>query len=205
VPLGAQADGRQRGYLGWKPDVPDHRDYPYAAMRLGLESPAVLPPSVNLRPGCPPVYDQGHLNSCTANAIAAAFEFLEIKNGNTGFQSIAPVHLFHERKLENDTDSDHGAICATASNASHQPGSARESGLAVTILRNSPSAAPDDCFQAAQTYKALSYFRMNNANIDELKSCLSAGFPFVFGFAVYDSFMMPTATAALSACRAMRS
>ena len=31
--------------------------------------------SVDLRDNCPPVYDQGKLGSCTANAIAAAFEY----------------------------------------------------------------------------------------------------------------------------------
>jgi hypothetical protein len=34
---------------------------------------------VDLRSQCPPVYDQGHLGSCTANALAAAFEFDEMK------------------------------------------------------------------------------------------------------------------------------
>jgi hypothetical protein len=29
---------------------------------------------------------------------------------------------------------------------------------------------------------------LNSANIDELRGCLAAGFPFVFGFSVYDSF-----------------
>jgi hypothetical protein len=187
APLGAQADGRQRGYLGWKPDVPDHRDYPYAAMRLGLERPAVLPPSVNLRPGCPPVYDQGRLNSCTANAIAAAFEFLEIKNGNTGFDPSRLFIYFNERKLENEIDSDHGAYLRDGIKCIASTGICREADWPYDPQKFAEQP-PDGCFQTAQTYKALSYFRMNNANIDELKSCLSAGFPFVFGFAVYDSF-----------------
>ena len=32
-------------------------------------------PKVDLRPHCPPVYDQGQLGSCTGNAIAGAVQF----------------------------------------------------------------------------------------------------------------------------------
>jgi len=33
----------------------------------------------DLRPQCPPVYDQGQLGSCTANSIGAAIEFEQMK------------------------------------------------------------------------------------------------------------------------------
>ena len=49
-------------HYGWQPDLPDQRDYRYTA------PPAVmikLPERTDLRPGCPPVYDQGQLGSCT--------------------------------------------------------------------------------------------------------------------------------------------
>jgi len=55
---------------GWLPDLPDHRDHYYAAV---VEKAAALPASVDLRAQCPPVYDQGQLGSCTANAIAGAY------------------------------------------------------------------------------------------------------------------------------------
>jgi len=35
----------------------------------------------------------------------------------------------------------------------------------------------------------LSYLRLNNASLIQLQSCLLEGFPFVFGFTVYESFM----------------
>lgn len=41
---------------GWKPSLPDHRDQHYKAVR-----PVALPASVDLRPNCPVVYDQGFL------------------------------------------------------------------------------------------------------------------------------------------------
>jgi hypothetical protein len=57
---------------GWVPDLPDQRDHMYAAPSPVL---AKLPLKKDLRSGCPPVYDQGQLGSCTANAIAGAIQF----------------------------------------------------------------------------------------------------------------------------------
>ena len=61
---------------GWLPDLPDHRDYFYAAP---VELAGALPAKADLREQCPPVYDQGQLGSCTANAIAAAIQFDRMK------------------------------------------------------------------------------------------------------------------------------
>ena len=50
---------------GWIPDLPDHRDHLYGALRKISSS---LPQSVDQRKGCSPVEDQGDIGSCTANA-----------------------------------------------------------------------------------------------------------------------------------------
>ena len=71
---------------GWVPDLPDARDFMYAAPEAVL---ADLPKSVDLRPDCPPVYDQGQLGSCTANGIGAAFEF-DAAQGAAGRTSCPP-------------------------------------------------------------------------------------------------------------------
>ncbi len=42
------------GHYGWSPDFPDARDHIYAAPAFTR-----MPPTVNLRNKCPPVYDQG--------------------------------------------------------------------------------------------------------------------------------------------------
>ena len=73
---------------GWLPDLPDHRDHLYA---VPAEIAAVLPASVDLRTQCPPVYDQGQLGSCTANAIAAAIQFDQMKQKSA--QAFAPSRL----------------------------------------------------------------------------------------------------------------
>ena len=75
---------------GWLPDLPDQRDQPYAAP---AELVGVLPARADLRPQCPPVYNQGQLGSCTANAIAGAIEFDRLKQKLSELHAIAPLHL----------------------------------------------------------------------------------------------------------------
>src|SRR5437899_1698937 len=59
----------QRPAYGWVPDLPDHRDHVYGTT-YGV--PAALPPRADLRAHCPPVENQGPINSCTGNALAGA-------------------------------------------------------------------------------------------------------------------------------------
>ena len=90
---------------GWIPDLPDARDNVYQ-LPLKLATP---PPSVDLRAGCPAVYDQGDLGSCTANMIGAAIEFDQMKQK---ISSRTPSRLFiyyNERVIEGSVDSDSGA------------------------------------------------------------------------------------------------
>src|ERR1700722_3045212 len=93
-------------HYGWVPDLPDARDHLYRAPK----AIGAIPKSVDLRPGCPVVYDQGELGSCTANAIAGAIEFDQRKEKLP--QPFTPSRLFiyyNERVMENSVASDAGA------------------------------------------------------------------------------------------------
>src|SRR5208283_5132068 len=91
---------------GWVPDLPDHRDHMYAAPG---EVVSQLPSQVDLRNQCPPVYDQGELGSCTANAIAAAMEFERIKQNLPDFLPSRLFIYYNERVIEGTVNSDGGA------------------------------------------------------------------------------------------------
>src|SRR5438552_496218 len=94
-------------WYGWQPDLPDHRDLKFAAAPSLLRK---LPAKVDLRKQCPPVYDQGQLGSCTANAIGAAFEFEQMKqNYGTGFTPSRLFIYYNERVMEHTVDMDSGA------------------------------------------------------------------------------------------------
>lgn len=176
---------RNRHY-GWQPDLPDHRDLPYGALRLGLEAPATLPPSVDLRAHCPPIYDQHPLQSCTANALAAAFRFLEIKSGSNKLNPSRLFIYYNERDLENQVDSDNGAQLRDGIKSIATSGICDEADWSY----DEPFAQkpPQSCFDKALKFKAVNYFCLNKASLDELRGCLAAGFPFVFGFSICASF-----------------
>src|ERR1700722_20149688 len=94
-------------FFGAHRDAPDARDKAYAPSAAQLKS---LPKSVDLRPQCPPVYDQRPLQSCTANATAAAVEFERMKHGLK--PDFTPSRLFiyyNERKMLGTQGKDDGA------------------------------------------------------------------------------------------------
>jgi C1A family cysteine protease len=48
---------------------------------------------------------------------------------------------------------------------------------------------PKKCYDDALKSTVKSYERLNNTNLTQLQSCISEGYPFVFGFTVYESFL----------------
>jgi C1A family cysteine protease len=174
------------GY-GWNRDLPDGRDYMYAAP---LEVLAKLPSKVDLSDKCPEVYDQGQLGSCTANAIGAALEFDQMKQGKK--HPFAPSRLFiyyNERAIEGTVASDSGAMIRDGVKSVNQLGAPPETDWPYVIekFRNRP---PKKAFTAALKNQAILYQRLTQAE-SQLKGCLASGFPFVFGFVVYESFESP--------------
>jgi C1A family cysteine protease len=174
-------------FFGWRPELPDHRDLPYAAMRLALEQPMALPSQVDLRPQCPPVYDQGALGSCTANAIAGAFQFDRRKQHLVDFVPSRLFIYYNERSMEGTVPTDSGAYIRDGIKSIARQGVCKEP-IWPYIISKFAKRPSNSCYRSATKYLAVSYFRLNNSNITELKTCLAAGFPFVFGFVVYPSF-----------------
>jgi C1A family cysteine protease len=183
---------RISGY-GWVSDLPDHRDFLYAAPPPVV---AALPSSADLRPGCPPVYDQGQLGSCTANAIAGAIEFDQIKEKTAEF---APSRLFiyyNERAIEHHTSTDSGAQIRDGIKSVSKQGVCPETSWPYDDTNKDPDPCPTckyaqkptpACYQQASQHKVKLYQRLTPV-LMTLKGCLASGYPFAFGFTVYESF-----------------
>ena len=171
---------------GWVPDLPDHRDHLYAAP---VETLAALPPRADLRPQCPPVYDQGQLGSCTANAIAAAVEFDRLKQMLSDFMPSRLFIYYNERAMEHKVNSDGGAQIRDGIKSVGKQGDCpeREWPYVITKFRTKP---PARCYRDAVKHTAVLYQRLTPI-ANQLKGCLASGYPFVFGFTVYDSFESP--------------
>lgn len=142
---------------------------------------------VDMRSLCPPVYDQGELGSCTANAIAGAYQFDEMKEKEKGV--ITPSRLFiyyGERAIEGTVTEDSGGFLQDGIDFIHQTGVCPETTWAYDINKFTEKP-PQNCYTVAENHKCTS-FKQLSQNLNQLKQCLINGYPFVFGIQVYDEF-----------------
>ena len=185
---------------GWSPDLPDQRDYVYAAplRRLGR-----LPARTDLRAQCPAVYDQGLIGACTANAIAAAIEFDLIKQKAADFIPSRLFIYYNERAMEHTVPLDNGAQLRDGIKSVNQLGVCPESQWPYVPTPANPGTnlwpigakpaqkPPSTCYREALNHQVVSYQRVDR-DLVQMKGCLAAGYPFVFGFTVYESFESAT-------------
>ena len=182
--------------LGWTRDLPDHRDFLYSAPHDVLGS---LPSTVDLRDTMPPVYDQKAIGSCTANAIAGAIQWDRLNKKQS--PDFVPSRLFiywNERAVERSVPFDAGAMIRDGIQVVATKGVPDEAlwpyiatpadpdtgEFAIgSAPRNDP---PPAVWGAAWHYKTLTYARVSQS-LSQLKGCLAAGYPFVFGFSVYSN------------------
>jgi C1A family cysteine protease len=178
----AQINKKNEYAYGWVPDLPDHRDYLYSAIR---HVPRGLPPRVDLRPYCSKVEDQGTLGSCTANALAGALEFLELRD-KVQFTDLSRLFIYYnERVIGRSVKYDSGAMLRDGIKTLAKQGVCGERCWPYVISKfaNKPSAAS---YKEATCHQITSYRRL--LALDEMRTCLAEGYPFVFGFTVYESF-----------------
>jgi len=178
---------------GWIADLPDQRDLLFTAPNELIQA---QPPVADLRPQCPPVYDQGQIGSCTANAIGAAHEFDQMKQRLGAPSPFVPSRLFiyyNERAIEHTTASDSGAQIRDGFKSIAAQGVCREDPTwpydadafpPNNKLTVKPSAA---AYAEGKQYVAVQYQRVPQT-LAQMKACLAGGYPFVFGFTVYESF-----------------
>jgi C1A family cysteine protease len=167
---------------GWVPDLPDYRDYLYGAVR---PVPPMLPLRVDLRERCSSVENQGNLGSCTANALAGALEFLERKN-KVSYRDLSRLFIYYnERVIEHSVRSDSGAMLRDGIKTLVKQGVCSEKRWPYVISKFAMKP-PTVCYKEAAGNQITSYHRI--LTLDEMRTCLAEGFPFVFGFTVYEAF-----------------
>lgn len=171
-------------HYGWKKDSSKLGDPHHM---FAVQPNQHLVTRVDLRKYCPAVYDQGHLGSCTANSIAAAYEISQIKENEK--EPFVPSRLFiyyNEREIEGHVGEDSGAEIKDGIQSIHITGVCPESMWPYDISKFTQK--PDDtCYKNALNHRTVEYKRVYQ-NLGQLKQCLLEGFPFVFGFVVYESF-----------------
>src|SRR5271166_183671 len=187
---------RKQARYGWHPDLPDARDHFFSAPLR-----KALPPAVDLRPNCPPVYDQGQLGSCTANAIAGAVEFDRKKQGLSDFVPSRLFIYYNERVMEGTVSEDSGAQIRDGIKSVAKIGAPTEADWPYDIKKFA-ERPPATAYTDAKLDRAVQYQRVVHT-LQQMQGCLASGFGFVFGFTVYESFESD-ALARPGSCRCRR-
>ena len=167
----------------YKRDTPDVRDIKYAAPPQVIQN---LPPKVDLRLQLPPIYDQGSIGSCTAQSVSAAVQFCQVKQKIFAF---APSRLFTyyaTRDIEGTTNEDAGAMLRDTIKSLNKFGACPESIWPYDINRLTVKPTPT-CYDTASRHTAVAYQQVVQ-NLNQMKGCLAAGYPFAFGMTIYESF-----------------
>lgn len=174
------------GGYGWVPQLPDIRD-----ARLAIPAATQLPSKVDLSagPDMPPIYDQGQLNSCTGNALAAAVDFC---NHLQTKKFLTPSRMwiwYQERVIEDTVDQNVGAQIRDGAKVVTKLGVCPESDWPYdpATFANKP---PQKDYSDALGDRVLQYATVPQV-LWSLKSVLAGGHPVVFGFAVYGAFESP--------------
>lgn len=174
-----QVDPKLNKY-GWKRDLPDHRDQKIYFNETSINN-------VDLREKCPDIYDQGKLGSCTANAIAFAYEFDQIKQKEEN--PFIPSRLFiyyNERDLDGTVDSDSGSTLRSGIKTINSIGVCKETEWAYDITQFNVKP-PTILYEEASNHRGVKYKKINQC-ISQLQMALKNGYPIVFGVSVYESF-----------------
>ena len=196
-------NGTKKHRMGWKPDLPDIRDYTTTRpeisnllRKVGISSDKSyqtenLPEKVDLRRWCSPIEDQGNLGSCTANAGAGLLEYYE-RRAFGNYIDASRLFLYKVTRNLIGEKGDTGAEIRNTIGAMVTVGVCPEKYYPYDISKfdEEPSAF---VYSLAENYKTTKYVRLDQPNIDKtillntIKTNLAAGIPAVFGFTVYSS------------------
>jgi hypothetical protein len=198
-----RAGGRRIVGMGWRPDIPDNRDWGIDAekVRSGWEAlkwqpsfyaaPKLPETFIDNIDYCPPVEDQGNLGSCTAQAVVGMMEYMMRRSGREHVDGSRLFLYKVTRKLLGWTG-DTGAYLRTTLQAAAVFGVPPEAHWPYEIARfeDDPEAF---LYSYASNYQALNYVRLDqyeqgeSETLNLLKQVLHAGFVAAFGFPVYSS------------------
>jgi hypothetical protein len=196
---------------GWNPDIPDHRDYQYSDLRKKIDEKNIIAsdninpvreykvstigdiqipvpspiPFIDLRPMDSPIFDQLALGSCTGNALAGALQFLE-KKDKVPYIELSRLFIYYdERVAENTINIDSGAQIRDGIKTLAKLGVCSETCWPYDVGKFAIQPG-HNCYREAAKHRILAYYRINT--LDDMKHCINSGYPFIFGFSVYDSF-----------------
>lgn len=164
-------------------DKTDTRDYIFTA-----SSTVGTIGSIDLRPYCTTMEDQGRLGSCTGHAVTSAMEIL-LNRQNRRIELSRLFVYYQARLLEGTTAYDAGAYLRDAVKAANKWGASDERVWVYNIRYfNKPPAK--QAYQDAIKRRITEYRRC--PTFTEIRASLEQGYPVVGGILLYSSFLSTT-------------
>lgn len=167
-------------------DKPDDRDYKFSALNAKPTVRTFFPAKVDYRAKMGTVLDQGNLGSCTANAIASAFQYGLSKQNMTSYSPSRLFIYYNERLLEGTVNEDPGANLRDGIKTLNKDGACPEDMWPYNISQYRVKP-PDAAYKAALQDRATGYYRVN-VDATSIKTAIASGYPVIAGISVYSSF-----------------
>lgn len=165
---------------GWNPDIPDKRDLKKICRLI----PTAEEIDLSISSHMPPVFDQGELGSCVANATGAAFAYDHLKEHGEIYIPSRLFIYYNAREIENSINSDDGCQIRDAVKQLAALGTCHEDMWEYNISKFATKPTKK-CYSEALKNQVLRYQRVNQTQQD-IESVLFSGYPVVFGMAVYE-------------------
>lgn len=138
--------------------------------------------SIDLRTKFPPVYDQGKIGSCTANALCSIFEY-----DTDSFKGSRLFLYYNERLLINETDKDNGGYLSDGILTLKNYGICEEKYWPYIIenIFNKPS---EEAYEKAKINYVIEAISISN-ELEIIKYWLNKNEPIALGIAIYSNFV----------------
>jgi hypothetical protein len=176
-----RSDGLIRKLSGYKARKPSEDRKRYASSRQGL------PSRVDLRNHMTAVEDQGDTNSCVANAVAGAYEYLIKRHwGEDGYDVSRLFIYYNARVIDDDGIEDEGSVIEHAIDSLTTYGACAEA--CWPFDEDAINEEPDE-----DAYEEAAGFLIEDVSVvptelDAWRRCLADGYPIIFGLQLYHSF-----------------
>mmetsp|Transcript_25652 Transcript_25652/g.42679 ORF Transcript_25652/g.42679 Transcript_25652/m.42679 type:complete len:512 (-) Transcript_25652:39-1574(-) len=158
---------------------------------------------VDFRPYMSAVEDQSQSNSCAANAVAGAYEYLAtraaLRDGEEDVGEISRLFIYYVGRKRDQLNwgeniykrpRDEGMTLKGAIEAVQMKGAALQSSWPFDLDRVNHKPG-SEAFEEAMRYKVGDAMAIP-LNLDKMRQCLSDGYPIVFGLKLTQSFFAPS-------------
>ena len=171
---------------GWIPDLPDQRDFMYSAK---YKTVAAVPTYIDLRLHDSPIQNQLSLGCCVEHALSGDVQMLQHID-KVPYATLSRLFIYYNTRVAIGTvgtDSGSSLRDAIKTMAAGACGASIENLWLYsddgTKFKIKP---PAKAYASGLQHVITSY--MSLVTLDDMLTCLASGYPFVFGFSVYESF-----------------